>query len=58
MTKDDVEIGQIEQVSRGCFTDAMTDTNTFKIDVPLGFDVAEKALVLGATILLVNFIHF
>ena len=55
MTKDDVEIGHIEQVSRGCFTDALTDINTFKLEVPLGFDVADKALVLGATILLVLF---
>ena len=54
MTKEDIEIGHIEQVSRGLCTDVLTDTNSFHVEVPIDFDSAEKALVIGATILLVS----
>ena len=54
MTKEDIEIGHIEQVSRGLCTDVLTDTNSFHVEVPTAFDPGEKALVIGATILLVS----
>ena len=43
------------QVSRGICSDAITDTNTFRIDAPIDFGAPEKALLIGATILMVIF---
>jgi hypothetical protein len=53
LTNEGVELGSIEQVSRGLCTDVLTDTNTFRIDAPVHFDTSAKALLIGATILLV-----
>ena len=43
------------QVSRGICSDAITDTNTFRIDAPIDFGAPEKALLIGATFLMVIF---
>jgi len=47
-------VGSIEQFSRGLCTDVMTDTTSFSIQFPRGTDVKEKALLIGATILMVQ----
>jgi hypothetical protein len=46
-------VGNIEQFSRGICTDAFTDTNSFHIQIPRETDIREKALLIGATILMV-----
>ena len=49
-----IALGEISKKWRGCGTEAFTDLSTFKIEFPTNIDVATKALLLGATMLVVN----
>ena len=47
-------MGEIKKKWRGCFAESFTDTDTFKIEFPDNIDVATKALLMGATMLVVS----
>ena len=51
-------MGEIKKKWRGWCAESFTDTDTFKIEFPDNIDVATKALLMGATMLVVSiFIH-
>ena len=47
-------VGEITKKWRGFFAEALTDSDTFKIDFPGNIEVSKKALLVGATMLLVS----
>ena len=47
-------LGKIVKKWRGCFSETLTDTDTFKIEFPDNIDVTTKALLMGATMLVVR----
>ncbi len=53
-----IQVGEISKQWRGCGAEMMTDTDTFKIEFPDGTDVTQKAILLGATMLVVRLIVF
>lgn len=50
-------VGEITKKWRGFFAEALTDSDTFKIDFPGNIEVSKKALLVGATMLL-DYIFF
>ena len=50
-------MGEITKKWRGCCAESFTDTDTFKIDFPDNADVTTKAILMGATMLVVS-LHF
>jgi len=52
-----IAVGEITKKWRGCFAEALTDTDTFKIEFPDNIDVTTKALLMGAT-MLVDYMFF
>ena len=50
-----ITVGEITKKWRGCCAEAFTDTDTFKIDFPDNIDVTTKAILMGATMLVVRF---
>ena len=49
-----IALGEISKKWRGCGTESLTDMDTFKIEFPDNIDVPTKALLLGATMLVVS----
>jgi len=49
-----IALGEISKKWRGCGAEAFTDMDTFKIEFPDNIDLATKALLLGATMLVVS----
>ena len=47
-------MGEITKKWRGWCAETLTDTDTFKIDFPDNIDVTTKALLMGATMLVVS----
>ena len=47
-------MGEIKKKWRGWCAESFTDTDTFKIEFPDNIDVATKALLMGATMLVVS----
>ena len=52
-----IQVGEITKKWRGCCAESFTDTDTFKIDFPDNADVTTKAILMGATMLVVS-LHF
>ena len=48
-------MGEIAKKWRGWCAESLTDTDTFKIEFPDNIDVTTKALLMGATMLVVRF---
>ena len=51
-------VGEIAKKWRGCCSEAFTDTDNFKVDFPQGADVNTKAILLGATMLVVRLEYY
>ena len=49
-----VSVGSISKVWRGCCAEAFTDADNFKLDVEQVVSNEDKALLLGATFLIVS----
>ena len=47
-------VGEIAKTWRGCCAESFTDTDTFQVEFPAGADVATKATLIGATMLIVR----
>jgi hypothetical protein len=52
-----VAVGKIFKQWRGCGVEALTDMDTFTIELPDNCDAATKSILLGAT-MLVDFMFF
>jgi len=52
-----ISVGEISKKWRGLCAESFTDTDTFKIDFPVGADVTTKAILMGAT-MLVDYMFF
>ena len=48
------DVGEISKLWRGCFNEAFTDLDTFKIEFPDNIDLETKAVLMGATMLVVS----
>ena len=52
-----VDVGAITWIWNGCAKQAFTDSDSFGVRFPTGANLQQRALVLGATMLLVS-IHY
>ena len=53
-----ITVGEIKKKWRGWCAESFTDTDTFKIEFPDNIDVATKALLMGATMLVVSILIY
>ena len=53
-----MNVGEISKQWRGFFSEAFTDTDTFKIEFPDSITLETKAILIGATMLVVCIIWF